>query len=337
MERMKSKIEDKRILYVYTGNHPVHRKFAETVTKESVKFSWKLPKNYDIYFFEGEYAKPVLMRMLGLLPKKSKIIILFADPRLYYLKEGIYFDKIKNKILKMSFLKRKLAIYLLKKVDGVLCEGNFNADLYKRLTKKSNVSVIEPFIWEDKYLKLRKINPQLNNKNILFVGNGPDYYVKGLNILLEIFKDLKKDIPDSKLFVLGYDWEKIINKELKNQDIFFEGKKEVYSYLKNSSLLIHLGRGEGFGINVLESLYAGVPAIVSDATGAKESVKKVSKNFVVPLEKELIKKEIVDYFGRSMKEKIKLSKKAKKIGARYRESIMLDKFKKRFYDLIKVI
>ena len=52
---MEDILKGKKIMYVYTGDHPVHRAFAETVTKERVSISEKIPSGYDIYLVEGAY------------------------------------------------------------------------------------------------------------------------------------------------------------------------------------------------------------------------------------------------------------------------------------------
>jgi len=321
---------NKKILYVFTGNHPVHRKFAETITNNIIKFSWNLPKGYDIYFFEGEYAKPILMRKIGLLPKKSKIFVLFADPRLYYLKKKIRFSYKTKKISKMNILKKKIAIYLLKKIDASICEGSFNADLLKEFGCKKQIKIIYPFISDEKYEKLKKVKPNFRNYNILFVGNGPDYYVKGIEIMLKVFTDINKDFPKSKLFILGENWDA---EKYKTKNVYFEGKKDISHYLKNSSLLIHLGQGEGFGINVIEAMLAGVPAIVSEFTGAKDIAYKLNKNWVLPLEAKTIKTKIEEYFKMDKERKLNYSKKAKNIGENFKQDNKLNEFKKTFLSL----
>ena len=67
-------MNNKKILYLYTGNHIIHRKFAQSVDAKIIPMTWKIPKSYNIYFTEGEFFKPVILRIFGLIKKKSKII-----------------------------------------------------------------------------------------------------------------------------------------------------------------------------------------------------------------------------------------------------------------------
>ena len=324
-------MENKKILYVHTGNHQVHTEFARTITDNEIEFSNNLPDNFDIYLFEGEYARPVFLKRLGKLKKDSKIIVLFADPRLYYLKNRIKFDKKRNEVKKMPLIKSFFSKMLLKRIDGAICEGKFNQDLLKEVSDKIPSRLVYPFIWESRYQDLIKLRPSLDNHNILFVGSGPDFYCKGLDELLKVFKKLKEEVPDARLYVLGENW----NIKEKIDGVYFEGKKEVLPYLRRSSLLIHLGKGEGFGVNVLESLLAGVPAIVSEYTGAKEVVEKVDKTFIMSLNEDIIVNKIKDYFNMKSKDKLKLSAKGRKIAADFREKDKLNSFKNQFENLVE--
>ena len=66
--------------------------------------------------------------------------------------------------------------------------------------------------------------------------------------------------------------EKEVKKEWKSKGVYFEGYQNINPYLKKCSLSLHLGRGEAFGINILETMLVGIPTIVSKYTGAKYAV-----------------------------------------------------------------
>lgn len=326
---------DKKILYVYTGDHHVHRKFVKTITPHIVPLSKNLPNGFEVYFFEGAYAQPALLRMTRKINKNAKIITFFADPRLYYLGKRLIFDYKKDQLKRTARSKQKLSKFLIKKIDGALCEGSFNKNLFRRYNKTSPVKVIYPFIYDKTYKQLIKIKPELSSNNILFIGNGPDPYCKGLDILIEIFKKLQKEFPDSKLYVLGEDWK--IKQEWIAKNIFFEGRRDIVPYLKKCSLLVHIGQGEGFGIPIIESMLAGVPAIVSEYTGAKDIVKKADKNLVAPLDKNVILEKIKNYFQEDIKTKEELSKKCRRATKELTEKNMLKKFKETFSELLEEV
>jgi len=326
-------MEDKNILYIYTGNHRVHRGFANTITKNIVKSSWILPRNYGIYFNEGEFFKPIILRMFGFIPRKSKIIALFSDPRLFYFDKGIKFNIKKQKLEKYPKIRWFLFKFLLKKLDGAICSGEFQKSLLKKYFN-GPIRVVWPFISKEKYIKLKRIKPTLNEKNILFITTGDDYYCKGFDFLVDIFDSLKKEFPRLTLFVLG-DFK--VNEKWRKKGVCFEGFRNVEDYFKKSSLTVHFGRGEGFGVNILESLLAGVPTMVSKYTGAKEVVEKINPHLVIPLNKDIVINKIKEYFYLNKKDRYILSRKGKKIASLFSEERILKQFPEEFRKLIKAI
>jgi glycosyltransferase involved in cell wall biosynthesis len=289
-------LKNKKILYLYSGGHEIHLKFAKQITHDVLQITNKnIPKDYYAYFLEGKYPLLILKRMIGKVSKKSKIISLFANPRLFYMKNNYFYDNKDKKIKRYPFLKKIVYKKLLKKIDGALCVGTFIANILREMNSKVKIKVVYPFIEEKRYQKLQKIKPNLNSENILFIGNGPDPYVKGLNLLIKSFNLLKEEFKDSKLYILG-EWPKEIVEKLKSERVFFEGpQKNIEKYFKNSSLYVHVGIGDTFPTTVLESFLAGIPAIVSNQTGIKEIVKKLDKNLISNINSKNISDKIKNY------------------------------------------
>lgn len=85
----------------------------------------------------------------------------------------------------------------------------------KEIYPKAKYIIVYPYINNDRYNKLLNITPKnLSNHNILFISNGPDWYYKGLDILIDSFLELKNKIQDAKLFILG-EWDDKIKKSSK--------------------------------------------------------------------------------------------------------------------------
>lgn len=328
-------MKNKKILYLYTGDHIIHRKFAKSIGADITKLSWHIPKGYDIYFTEASYIKTTIMKKLGKINKKCRLINIFADPRLYYLYNKFYFNDKKNKIKKYPFLKRAVSIYLLKKLDGVLCVGNFVKNYFQKFNKKTPIKIVYSFVSSKMIKKLKKITPNLQSKNIIFVGNGPDFNYKGLDLLICIFKKLLIKYPELKLYILGQ-WD--IKKEWKYKNIYFTGiQHDIMPYLKNSSLMIHLGRGDTFPVSTLEAMNAGIPVLVSKDTGTKEIVSMIKKNFITELDEDEIIKKVEDYINMTKNEKEKLSNEFRKISSNFNEKKQLKEFKLKFQELIDEI
>jgi len=323
----------KRILYLYTGDHPVHRKFAESVGADIREMSWDIPKGYDIYFTEGEFFKPIILRMIGKLSKFSKIINLFSDPRLFYLDKQISFNIERGRIEKKSKIKTFIYKSWINKLDGAICVGKFEENLLKKYysgpTKRVDVFIDKKF-----HKKLLMIKPKLLERKILFIGHGPDIYCKGVDILIKI-AEKNKDIDFT---IIGKDYEKFIQNNIIPKNVKFVGGMksfEMCEIFKNNSLYIHLGRGEAFGIVILEAMAAGLPCIVSELTGAKEAVEEVDLKFIVPLNEEVIGGRIKDYFDKSLVERKVLSGKFRERSRFYNEKEQLENFKKQFEELIR--
>lgn len=323
-----------KIAFVYDLFHPLHVKFLRSIDCDFIPLSEKIPKNYDIYIVEGTYIKPILMRKLGKIGKNKKIVTLFSDPRLFYLSIGKKFDFKKEKIVKSPKWRLIAAKKLIKKLDGAIFTSSLTASLFRKFNKKAPFIVTPGFVFRENKDSIEKIRPNLKNHNILFIGHGPDFYCKGLDLLIDSFKEIKKDFPRANLYILG-EWK--IKKAWAIKGIHFEGKQNLIPYLKKCSLGVHLGRGEAFGINILETMLAGIPTMVSEYTGTRDMVEKADRKLIVPLKKSIIIRTISDYFKSNLKYKKELSKKCKKISREFNEEDMLKNFKGKFPKFIENI
>jgi len=319
-------------VFLYWGPHYSHVKMAETVTKNFYSVKIKelgnivsgiitaifAPKDKN-YLCEGTFYVPALLRKFGLL-KRKKIITLIASPLAYYLASG-----------KTRGIKRWLVLWLLKEVDGIVAVSEFEYKLIKSIINKPIVTAYPPMD-QRLYSKLRKIKPNLNSHRIIFIGNGPDWYYKGIDLLIESFLKAKKEIPYLELYIIGK-WK--IKPEWQVYGVHFLGNvKSIIPYLKKSSLCVHLGRGEAFGLSVIEAMLAGVPAIVSEMTGSKEIVRQIGNKFVVKLNSKEVSEKIVEYFNISLKEKRALSKKFKSLASKFNESSSPMIFENRFRRIV---
>jgi glycosyltransferase involved in cell wall biosynthesis len=113
---------------------------------------------------------------------------------------------------------------------------------------------------------------------------------------------------------------------------------DIYSVLPQASLYLHLARGEAWGVAILEAMAAGLPAIVSEWTGAAEAVEQVWPEGVVPLSVEKATEAVVRYFSLTETEKRALSEKsATLIREKYRLSQAIAGFQSAFAEALKVV
>jgi len=108
--------------------------------------------------------------------------------------------------------------------------------------------------------------------------------------------------------------------------------------VQKAGLYLHLGRGDAFPNVVLEVMAAGLPAIVSEWTGAAEVVEQVWPEGVVPLSAEKATEAVVRYFSLTETEKRLLSEKsATLIREKYRLSQAIAIFQNAFEEALKVV
>lgn len=288
---------------------------AETVSDaaKTAGYLGKIPKGYDVYLCEGTYLFPTLAKSIGALPRSAKIINITSSPLLYYMKIG-----------RVKGPKRTLGLKMLRSVDGFICVGKMEQSLLRAFYPGARSMVTYPFIKESVRPSLKSAQPALGSKKILCIGSR-DVYCKGIDLLIKAFKIARVEIPGLKLTILGDYDSKMASSD---KGISFPGYvKDPSKYIRESALYVHLGRGEAFGISIMESMLAGVPAIVSEATGAKELVSKVDGSMVVPLDAKIAAAAMVDYLKSSQRRKSVLSSKSRALASEYTEARVIRRFK----------
>jgi glycosyltransferase involved in cell wall biosynthesis len=263
-----------------------------------LKAVFTLPKNYDIYFCEGTYIIPALARKLGLLSKKAKIANILASPLLYYIKIG-----------KIKGIRRKFALWLLKEVDLFVSIGRMEDEILKEILPNAKSIVTYPKPKKEVAIALLKDErmPDLNSHKILTIGTNSAYY-KGIDIVYEAFKTVKKEFPDAELFIVGRIQDLSNYVDCNDKGVHCLGYVEnINEIIKNSTLYVHMGRGDTFPVSCIEAMLGGLPAIVSEWTGTKEVTNKVNDNLVTKLDSKDVAKRILWYFNLGHKTKIELS------------------------------
>lgn len=115
----------------------------------------------------------------------------------------------------------------------------------------------------------------LHSPKIVMINNGWDQRKNGL-LGLQVFKNIKKNIPFATLHLIGHGtevnglaWHDAQNLQL--QDVFFYGSvqhTQVAKYIMEAHLLIHPSLEESFGVVLIEAMSYGVPAIGGSKSGA---------------------------------------------------------------------
>jgi glycosyltransferase involved in cell wall biosynthesis len=106
-----------------------------------------------------------------------------------------------------------------------------------------------------------------------------DIYTKGLDLLLDGFKEFNQVVPNSRLWFIGEGETikllKMISKKKLDRQVILFGKKfgdEKNALLGEMDVFVHPSRNEGLPSSVLEASHLGIPCIVSKATNISEHV-----------------------------------------------------------------
>lgn len=194
-------------------------------------------------------------------------------------------------------IKRKLFKYIEKRIctnsNFIECESNslLQFSLKEKLYNSSKASVVglgsacgvdlKRFDISKKPLWRKEIRSRygINNDSVVFGYVGRITKDKGIDELLESFKNVLTVYSNAYLFIVGYyDSEKTLNLDLLQwakrcpNVVFIDHTDEPERFFAAMDVFVSLSYREGFGLVVIEAASLGIPAIVSDALGQIDTV-----------------------------------------------------------------
>ncbi|MBI5741421.1 MAG: glycosyltransferase family 4 protein [Nitrospirae bacterium] len=95
---------------------------------------------------------------------------------------------------------------------------------------------------------------------------------------IEIFRGVKKRVPDARLWIIGSGpLENVLKKDAGGLDgVTFQGRvddRQKFELLSRAHVLVVPSVREGFGINVIEAASAGCPAVGYNVPGLRDSIR----------------------------------------------------------------
>ncbi len=323
--------------------HPVHEGFAESIGADFYRYTipdyihkqnWisraldlrrgiKLP-DYDVYLATG-LSIPII----------KKIVKQRNKPKIIHLAASSYYSRLTLGIPRTIPRYEKPVIkQLFRFVDGVIAISEFVKEEISKVTD-CPVEIVHPFISPARYDRLSSIEPSLDSNIITFVGSGSRKSAINERILIDAFKRVKEEFKDSELFIIG----KGYSKELEKFDgIHLTGYTEnIALFLQKSSVFVLPGYGTAFHVGVVEAMCAGLPALVSRYTGAKDAVKRLDKKFIRDITPEDFAKGIIWYFDLPLDDKKWYSEKSKEISKEFTKERKCREFREKFELLLEKI
>ncbi len=265
LENIKSKINNPKwkIVIANIRWHSISEQisFSSIINKENLDLM-----HFPYFSLPVFYNKPYVVTIHDLIINHfptGKASTLF--PLFYYLKLFSY----------------KFIIYMgAKKAKKIITPSNATKQEVIDHLKVDNKKIVVTLEASDENISkqdLSKNKKKISGKYFLFVGNA--YPHKNLENLLDAFKDIKKELKDIKLVMVGnndYFYERIKTKVEKmniSKDVVFFGKAtdEELSYLyKNALSLIMPSLMEGFGLPILEAMANKCLVLCSDIPSLRE-------------------------------------------------------------------
>jgi phosphatidylinositol alpha-mannosyltransferase len=231
-------------------------------------------EQFDILHLHEPFAPMVSITALGhsICPTVGTFHAFHSKPRGYWLTKSI----LKSSLLKR--LDRKIAVsqsalaFVSRHLPGEYDVVPNGVDI-----ERYNTSA--PFMSEFRDGKL----------NIVFVGRMEKR--KGVYYLLKAYKRVKKEIPNSRLLLVGpgtrlrSKYEKLVEKD-KLEDVVFTGfvpSSQLPAYYRSADVFCAPATGgESFGIVLIEAMSCGVPVVASDIDGYNSVLTHNREGLLVP-------------------------------------------------------
>ncbi len=289
-------------------------------------------EDYEVVLVEGPHVWPPVAKQVR--AKKTPVIGLLDNETLFFL-HSRYLPRLSHWGL----------LQALRRYDALIVIGQMQAELLRMLLGRHTPPTFVGFNGVPD--KILAAPPQYNPHSsiILLVAHGPGGFrtwYKGLDLWLETLSKVSLYRPQIEGWVVG-DWapEEIerLRRVYPNVSVRFWGaQSELVPFFTQAGLYLHLGRGEAYGITVLEAMALGVPAMVSEWTGAKEVVAQVWPKGTVPLSAERAAEAVLRFFDLSAAEKQHISEaSATLIRESYRHTQAIEAFQRAFLEACQVV
>ena len=170
--------------------------------------------------------------------------------------------------------------------DHIVVLSTYARDTYAAAgVSIERITVIPPGV---RQLDAVRAPPQESRSGIHFLFVGNVKYAKGIDLLLQAFE--RFDVPEKRLTIVGSNEEpEFLAKALPGGVEYLGklGREALAEAYARADVLVSPSRADGFGFVVAEAMSAGLPVIVSSATGAKDLVTEGATGWIFPAGNEI--------------------------------------------------
>lgn len=161
--------------------------------------------------------------------------------------------------------------------SDIAAKWMFPEDIYK--TTKILCNSVDANKFKYDKLKMDSIKKSMNLEDYVIIGHvGRFHFQKNHSFILEVFKETKKIIPNSKLMLCGEGElefqvkEKAIEYGIIDSVIFMGNQKEMEKIYQSFDIMIFPSLFEGLPFALVEAQAAGVPCLISDTISKEVAI-----------------------------------------------------------------
>jgi glycosyltransferase involved in cell wall biosynthesis len=326
--------------------HPIHREMADSVGADvqTVYRREELPDyfngsvlsdllystseiepEYDVFVFEHACTLYTLPRLVGKIGNATVLFLhstaKFGGAEVYPLPEWPLPLRVAGKThqtLDAALLKRLIGRY----VDGVITVSEYFA---RRCSKWYDglITVARPFIRSPKLGELDDAAVAIESKRAVYLGTDRGY--KGLDLLIDAWSAVRKSHPSAELYLYG---DGHSSRYGRREGVSVMGYADTLTEaFTGAGVFVHPAKLDAHPIAPIEAMYAGLPAIVTGATGSKRAISQVSDDLIVsPRTADQLAETISCYFDLPRDAKERLSNASRTTAERYTEAIRKREF-----------
>lgn len=327
--------------------HPAHRGFADAVGADPVVVEYRQPPGplrdtlaadayaavaadypaRDVYVTENDavlYAAPVLKRR----HPDATVVHLAASDRLLGSLCARRPDRSRLWTAKRCANSRAdhavLRRLLRRHCDGAVAVSTYARDRVRSFAPDLPVRVATPYVQPDVAATLAGVDPDLDANVAVAVGAWRDH--KGFDRLVAAWPRVRERHPDAELRLVGPGHPGAYADVL---GVTVRGfVPDLAAELSGAALYVHPARIEAFGVSVVEAMQAGVPAVVTETTGARSAVEAVDGSLVVPPTPRALADAVADYFDADADRRRALSAASRDASGSYTADVRVPEFRR---------
>lgn len=228
----------------------------------------------------------------------------------------VFFYELPSIISHLAYLLERLQFITYKKASFICYAFSTKEDLVKMGIPRDNIQLFHLGIDHGRY------SPGEKSKTPLFLCVSRLVKMKRIDLCIRAMKEVIKNYPETKLAIAGYGYEREKLEKLRDDldlknNVFFTDenilflekseKDQKVKLMQEAWALLFPSVKEGWGMTVTECAACGTPAIVTDVTGLRDSVKNNETGLIVsknPAPKELAEAMIKIIRDRELRENL---------------------------------